>query len=75
MKYPVRVLLSIDQTLNTILGGNPDETFSARAHRKGWKRTEKFINWLFQDPDHCAAAYVSEMRGTQNAPDYRKEYQ
>ena len=35
------------------------------------KRTERLINWAFNDPNHCAQAYISEMRGTQNPPEYR----
>jgi lysozyme family protein len=34
---------------------NANESISGRAHRKGWKRTERFINWLFSswENDHC----------------------
>lgn len=69
--YAMKVLIALDQLANAIAGGHPDETFSARAHRNGWKRTERFINFLFQDDQHCAMSYVSEMRGTQNAQEYR----
>ncbi len=34
--------------------------------------TELLINWLFSDPNHCAAAYVSEMDGVQNAQEYQQ---
>lgn len=74
MSYIKRVLIAIDQLVATVfLGTMPDETISAAAHRRGWKKTEAFINWLFNDPLHCANAYDSEMRGNQNAPIYRKE--
>ncbi|MFM7008239.1 MAG: DNA helicase UvrD [Betaproteobacteria bacterium] len=66
-----QIAIAVDQLANTLLGGFADETISARAHRNGWKRTERFINFLFQDDQHCAMAYVSEMRGTQNAQEYR----
>ena len=73
MTYPKRVLIALDQLFATVLFGTmPDETISAMAHRRGWKRTEAFINWLFRDPLHCAQAYVSEMNGTQNAKEYRR---
>lgn len=73
MNYPKRILIAIDQLLAVILlGAMPDETISAMSHRRGWKRTERLINWLFRDPLHCAKAYVSEMEGTQNASEYRK---
>ena len=72
MTYLMRVLISIDQFANTLAGGHSDETFSARAHRRGWKRTERFINWIFQDDLHCARAYIAELTHTQNAKEYQK---
>lgn len=54
-------LIAVDQLANTVLGGMADETISARAHRNGWKRTERVINWLFRDPEHCAESYRSEL--------------
>lgn len=72
MIYPKRVLIAIDQLFAVVLFGTmPDETISAMAHRRGWKRLERFINWLFCDEHHCAMAYVAEMIGTQNARKYR----
>ncbi|MFN4325226.1 MAG: hypothetical protein ACK4FP_05000 [Azonexus sp.] len=72
MTYPTRVLIALDQLFATVLFGTmPDETISAMAHRRGWKRTEAFINWLFRDDMHCAMAYIAEMNGTQNAREYR----
>jgi hypothetical protein len=54
-------LIAIDQLANTFLGGMADETISARAHRSGWLRTERAIDWLFREPGHCAAAYRAEI--------------
>lgn len=67
--------IALDQWVGTCLrkGHMADETISAAAHRNGWKRTERFINWLFHDPMHCAKAYIAEMDGTQNDPIYHKE--
>ena len=74
MTYLKRVLIALDQLFAVVLFGTmPDETISAMAHRRGWKRLERFINWLFQDDMRCAMAYVAEMTGTQNSPIYRKE--
>lgn len=66
--------IAFDQFIGTCIidGHKADETISAWAHRERHVRTERFINWLFRDPLHCAKAYVSEMEGTQNAPEYRK---
>ena len=68
----LRTYLGEDQAWNAVLNGWPDESISARSHRehRGW--LERFINWGFSDPLHCAHAYVSEMRGTQNAPEYKR---
>ena len=72
MTYPKRVLIAIDQLFSVALFGcMPDETISAMAHRRGWKRLERLINWLFRDDMHCAQAYIAEMNGTQNAREYR----
>ena len=74
MTYPKRILIALDQLFAVVfLGTMPDETVSAACHRRGWKKTEVVINWLFRDDMHCAKAYISEMDGTQNAPIYRKE--
>ena len=73
MNYFKRVLISLDQLAGVILLGKyPDETISAMALRRQWKTTERVINFIFRDPDHCAKAYVVEMRGDQNAGEYRK---
>ena len=49
----------------------PKRVLIAIDHRRGWKRLERLINWLFRDDMHCAKAYVSEMEGVQNAKEYR----
>lgn len=56
-----QILIALDQLANTLIGGMADETISARAHRSGWVRTERAINWLFRDPNHCAVSYTSEL--------------
>lgn len=68
-----QALIAFDQWLAVcfLSDAYADETISAWAHRKHHKRTERFINWLFSDPNHCAQAYISEMKGAQNAPEYR----
>ena len=73
MAYLKRVLVALDQLVATaLLGTMPDETISAVAHRRGWKRTEAFINWLFRNDLHCANAYIAEMTHKQNAQEYRQ---
>ena len=61
MRYHTRVLVAIDQLVAVVVFGTmPDETISAMAHRRKWKRMEKFINWLFRDDTHCLRACVHE---------------
>lgn len=40
-----------------------NESISGRAHRQGWKRTEKFIDWLFSpwEADHCRRSYEADL--------------
>lgn len=57
-KYFWNILISIDQLINTIFGGDPDETISSRAGKdklKGYKWAIClcwFLNKL--DPKHCS---------------------
>lgn len=71
-----RIAIAIDQVGNANLGGWPDETISARAHRlndePGWRRWEVRINRLFGDKKHCEHAYLSEKTRRQTASEYRK---
>lgn len=68
----MQMLVAKDQWLATCLiqGACADETISAWAHRTHRKRTEAFINWLFNDDMHCAKAYLSEIKHTQNPEEY-----
>jgi hypothetical protein len=68
-----QVLIALDQLANTLVGGYADETISARAYRKRWKRREAFINWLFRDPDHCRSSFESETARAQLPSDYREK--
>ena len=67
----INIAIGVDQTANALLGGLPGETISARVHRCGWKRAERFINWLFSDPAHCRKAYESEMTLSHLPNEYR----
>ena len=63
MTYPLKVGLALDQLLNAILGGWPDESLSARAYRwdRDGKRSwpKKVINALFfWMKDHCKSSYL-----------------
>jgi len=70
MSWLRAVLIAVDQLINTILAGTPDETLSSRAYRCGvldqspkrrWVFAHTWINRLFfWQPDHCFQAYESE---------------
>lgn len=73
--YVMKVLIAFDQLANAVIGGHPDETLSAAAHRRhlegrsGWRN---LINGLFwwQD-DHCLDAHQSELNRKQMPKEYR----
>ena len=65
-RYALNLLIAVDQLVNAILRGDPDETLSSRAYRmqlKGqryWGWTATFINALFFDRNHCRKAWEAE---------------
>lgn len=76
MSYIKNVLIAIDQTINTIFNGWPDETFSSRCWRwskdgkRDWPR--KLVDGiLFWDKKHCHESYESERLGRQLPPELR----
>ena len=73
--YWLNLAIGIDQLVNTVLAGHPDETLSSRAYRaeqsgqRYWGWTRRAIDLLFfWQPGHCQAAYESELRRTQRGP-------
>ncbi|MCL1962468.1 MAG: pseudouridine synthase [Desulfovibrionaceae bacterium] len=75
----LNIAIAIDQLLNTLLAGQPDETLSSRAHRmrvKGqrwWGWTANAVDLLFfWQSGHCEAAYQSELDRTQLPPEMRR---
>lgn len=66
MHYGLSVAIAVDQLLNALLWGWPDETLSSRAYRmdgKKWRWTiaRRVIDGLFfwQD-EHCRQSFESE---------------
>lgn len=68
--WGIAILISLDQLVNTIFFGYPDETISSRAFREDIKWLESLINTLFffdyQDTAagrirHCELAYYGEL--------------
>ena len=78
MNYFLGLLISIDQMFNSLLGGLPDETLSARAYRteQSGKRFGKFFRPLidlimFFDKDHCYTSWLAEYRRKQLPNSYK----
>lgn len=79
MWYILNVLIALDQLINTLIGGSPDETLSARAYRneqqgkvlgKVFRPVIDFIFWF--DKEHCKTSYFAEQYQRQFPPYYRK---
>lgn len=81
MSRAKRILIAVDQLVNALFNGWPDETISSRAWRweKNGKRSwpRKLIDCVFfWDKGHCRESYESERIGRQSPPELRqsKEY-
>ena len=63
--YVMKVLIAFDQFANAVIGGHPDETLSAAAHRRhiagksGWRNLINALFWW--QGDHCLDAHINEM--------------
>ena len=60
-------LIWLTQGINCmIFAGQADESTSSRAYRLRdrwfWSKMRNFIDWVFNDPDHCMKAYESEAK-------------
>lgn len=75
-RYVKRVLLGIDQLGNTLIGGAPDETISARTGRNKKKKGWRVLGWALNkiDPNHVEDAIKSERTGKQQDPAYADVY-
>ena len=72
-QYLLNVLIAIDQLVNALIGGYPDETLSASAYigEQEGKPLGRFfrpvIDFLFRpfERSHCRNAYLAEIKGLQ----------
>ncbi len=81
MAYLGNNAIAIDQLLNTLLRGKPDETLSSRAHRmrekkqRVWSWTANAIDLIFyvltDEVDHCRHAYEAEVKRRQLPPEFQ----
>jgi len=71
--YFYNLLIGLDQFVNVILGGAPDQTISSRCwkHRDHWagKLAVSFVDFLFgwHEANHCRASYESGDRQEKEA--------
>lgn len=78
-QYLLNVAIAIDQTLNALRGGSPDETLSAAAWRTeqsgklGGRIFRPVIDLIFLplEREHCHKAYEAERFGNQLPTEYR----
>ena len=79
MSYFKNILVSVDQLGNTLCGGNPDNTISARVGffsqtsqsmtKYFWKGIEIIVNttfWPIDGPNHCQQAFEADPEETFN---------
>lgn len=78
MGYCKAVFIGLDQLINALFGGWPDETISSRAWRwelagvRSWpRRLLDGLALIFGDKDHCRESYESERQGRQLPPEVR----
>ena len=78
-QYWINLLITLDQGVNTLCGGAPDETISSACYRFGarlppksklWWLAYRGVNLLFfWQADHCREAYNSERDRKHLPPD------
>lgn len=78
MSYLQALFVAVDQLLNTVLLGSPDETLSSRAYRAD--RDGRVFGRIFRPPidvlffwqdRHCYSAYVAELQRRQYPANFR----
>lgn len=60
--YLINALVALDQLLNALTGGDPDETISSRCAKRrtqpGWRVLAAFLEWL--EPGHLDRALEAD---------------
>lgn len=77
IRYLKNLLIALDQLVNALLGGWPDESLSSHCWRI---EQEQGISWprklvdalLFFDKDHCQESYENELERRQLPPSMRE---
>lgn len=65
MNWFINIFSAFSQLLNSIIGGNPNESVSGRAYRtretQPWKSVYNAINAIvFWQEDHCKQAFMTD---------------
>lgn len=68
------VLVSLDQTINTVFGGDEDETISSRCYRERSKYKYEVLMkvidllflWAFGEQEHCKNSFLKEVEKANN---------
>jgi hypothetical protein len=71
MNHFKEILISIDQFVNTLLGGWADETLSARSWRTNSMFRPIIDKIMFFDPNHCQTSYEAEKLRMHSPPEAR----
>lgn len=80
MAYLTNILIAIDQLVNTLIGGEPDESLSSHAYRldqlgKPFGFTRRVIDAIFLvliwRRGHCQESYEAEIERRQLPPSLR----
>jgi len=62
LDYFTRIIAALSQLLNTLGGGNQNESISSRAHRRKWTQVEKVIDGvLFWEKGHCKKSFENDL--------------
>ena len=76
--YFKNVAIGLDQFVNTLLGGYPDETISAVCYRRQNNKFFYILRYILDyvlspiKHNHCYEAYKSELQRKQLPNNYRK---
>ena len=55
-----RIFNAWSQLLSTLMGGEPNESISGRAHRRGWGVRHAINLAFWWQVDHCRSAHLNE---------------
>lgn len=69
--YLLNIVIWIDQGFNVLIGGSPDETLSAHAHRRHPNLAQAINTIFWWQWDHCKAAYEVEVQRKQLPKEYQ----